>query len=50
MAGMEPRIASSFPRRTRAARPRLVDFADPAVWAWLAVAVMLVVPALSVLA
>lgn len=47
---MDPRIAASFPRRRRSGRSRLIDFADPAVWAWLAVAVMLVVPALSVLA
>jgi hypothetical protein len=47
---MEPRFAASFPRRARSAQAKLIDFADPAVWAWLAVAVMLVVPALSVLA
>jgi len=28
----------------------LVDFADPAVWAWIFVAVMLVVPAAATLA
>lgn len=47
---METRLATSLSRRPRGAHPKRVDFADPAVWAWLAVAVMLVVPALSVLA
>lgn len=40
------------PARCRTCRPSpgWLDFADPALWAWVAVAVMLVVPAFSVLA
>lgn len=42
--------STSARRRTRGSSARWFDPADPALWAWVAVAVMLVVPALSVLA
>jgi hypothetical protein len=48
MAGMETRTASRLTRRT--VRGRLVDFADPALWAWAVVVVMLAVPAAATLA
>jgi hypothetical protein len=50
MAGMDSTVPAS---RSRGVRPALRDasaFADPALWAWIAVAVMLVVPALRMLA
>jgi hypothetical protein len=56
MAGMEtcttPREASARsegPAR-RARSRRLVDFADPAVWAWIVVVAMLALPAAATLA
>jgi len=45
---METRTPSRFSRGL--SRPRLVDFADPAVWAWAVVVVMLAVPAAATLA
>jgi hypothetical protein len=40
---------SGSPPRDRRGR-RLVDFADPAVWAWIAVIAMLALPAAATLA
>lgn len=42
--------ASPNSRRTRSPRSRFVDFADPALWAWAVVVVMLAVPAAATLA
>ena len=50
MGDMETRTSDPTPCRSCRPPARWVDFADPALWAWVAVAVMLVVPALSVLA
>ena len=56
---MEPRTApSNMPesaedigsRRRDSAVRRFVDFADPAVWAWIVVAVLLALPAAATLA
>jgi len=56
MAGMESRMTPrGAPARSEgAARKtgsrRLVDFADPAVWAWIVVVAMLALPAAATLA
>jgi len=48
---MDARLAlPNVPSPRPARRKRLVDFADPAVWAWIVVAVLLVIPAAATLA